>query len=86
MNGNNRTVWSSLWNNSTGASKNPLVDVMYSNNKVPPTLSQVMAHIRTAMARALREGLMLLVRSDTSQIPWYQKYTEGEQLIVMSLR
>ena len=44
MNVNNRTLWSSLWNDDPGANKNQHVDIMYSN-KVPPTLSQLMAHI-----------------------------------------
>ena len=45
MNVNNRTVWSILWNDNTGANKSQLVDVMCSNHKVPPALSQVTAHI-----------------------------------------
>lgn len=45
MNVNNRTVWSILWHDNTGANKSQRVDVMYSNNRVPPTLSQVMTRI-----------------------------------------
>lgn len=68
MNINNRTLWSRLWNDNPGANRNQHVDVMYSK-KTPPTLFQVMADImKYSGSQGPREGLMLLMRSDTSHI------------------